>query len=68
MTDFQYIVGQELIVDSKSRQDNGKRVKVLSRHVEPINGSLHDGERFYKVVGEGIHGYLSFFENQLKRA
>ena len=70
MSNFKFIVGQEVKVLSKDRNLNGKTVKIVARgDLTFENGNKIPSHlmaaRWYKVTGEGIHESLSFFEDQL---
>lgn len=63
MIPFKFIVGQDVKIKSKDRNLGGKVVRVVSRGTTEEH---EPPENWYKVKGDGIHEYLSFFEDQLE--
>ena len=59
MSEFKFIVGQEVRVITKDRNLKGGVYKIASRYA-------HEAGNAYKIIGPGILASLSFFETQLE--
>lgn len=68
MAEFKFVAGQEVMVLSNDPKLNGKVVTIVSQHTATFSEDKFDTERppWYKVKGEGIIGFLSFYEDQLE--
>ncbi len=68
VSDFKFIVGQEVKIKSGDRNLKGKVVKIVTRHTNSLSEDKNYNPEgpWYKVKADWIQGYLSFFEDQLE--